>query len=157
MDDSHRLRAAHGYFELGMHEEARWELDSVPREERTEPDWLHLKIQLLLSDGGFREALALSRQLCDRAPEFNPGYIHAAYCLHELGRTEEARDTLVDGPESLREDPLFFYNLGCYEVKLGLTDSARARLERSFEMDPALRRQATRDPDLSEVWRELIG
>lgn len=154
MDRSPELCAAEGYFELGMKREARGEFDALPAEERLGRAGLQLNIQLHLSGHDWEKALALSRQLCDVAPDSHAGYIHAAYCLHELGRTREARELLVDGPESLRDEPVFFYNLGCYEARLGETESARAWLLRSFELDDDLRKQAKNDPDLKGVWEE---
>ena len=156
MEIPSQLRAAEGYFELGMLEEARREFDALPTEERLLPEALQLNIQMKMSDGEWDGALAISRQLCDVVPKANAGYIHAAYCLHELGRTKEARDFLLEGPESLRDEPVFFYNLGCYEARLGETDSARAWLLRSFDMDGDLRDQAKRDPDLEGVWDEAV-
>jgi predicted Zn-dependent protease len=154
MDRAPQLSAAEGYFELGMAGEARREFDNLLAEERLSPAGLQLNTQLHLSAQAWENALALSRQLCDVAPEANAGYIHAAYCLHELGRTREAREFLVEGPESLRDEPVFFYNLGCYDARLGETESARAWLLRSFEMDDELRQQAKSDPDLQGVWEE---
>ena len=129
----------------------------MPPEDRLRPEALQLNIQIHLQESSWEPALALCRQLCDVAPQANSGYIHAAYCLHELGRTEEARDLLLEGPESLREEPVFFYNLGCYEARLGETDSARAWLLRSFELDENLRHQAKTDPDLVGVWATESG
>ena len=155
MELPHRLKAAEGYFELGMLAEARAEIAEIPPESRALTQVLQLRIQLDLREEQWESALALSRQLCDVAPDSTVGFIHGAYCLHELGRTEEARELLMDGPESLRNEPVFFYNLGCYEAKLGETESARAWLLRSFEMDADLRRQAKDDPDLADMWEEL--
>ena len=69
--------------------------------------------------------------------------------------TSQARETLIGGPDSLREEPVFFYNLGCYEARLGQRDAARAWLLRSFEMEPDLRHQAKGDPDLRDLWGDL--
>jgi len=157
MDPRSQLRVAEGYLELGMRDDARREFEQLQPEDRLMPEALQLNVQIHLHEGAWEAALALSRQLCDVAPPANAGYIHAAYCLHELGRTEEARNLLLDGPESLREEPVFFYNLGCYEARLGETDSARAWLLRSFELDETLRHQAKSDPDLVSVWEAETG
>ncbi|MCB1234138.1 MAG: hypothetical protein KDM91_03620 [Verrucomicrobiae bacterium] len=151
----HRIEASQGYFELGMVEDALRELDAGSAAERAHPETLHLRIQILLSCRRWDEALDQSRQLCDLVPDSTAGYIHQAYCLHELGRTRDARETLIGGPDSLREEPVFFYNLGCYEARLGQRDAARAWLLRSFEMEPDLRHQAKGDPDLRDLWGDL--
>ena len=41
-------------------------------------------------------------------------YIHKAFCLHEMGRTLEAKHLLLKGPASLLGEPAYHYNLGCY-------------------------------------------
>lgn len=155
MEPSHHFIAAQGYFELGMLADAWERLAELSTEERLHPRSLRLRAQLHITAGEYPKALAVCRQLCDIAPDDASGYIHGAYCLHELDRTEEARELLVNGPDALREEPIFFYNLGCYEARLGQTDSACAWILRSFMMDDALRRHARRDPDLEEIWETL--
>ncbi|MCB1085954.1 MAG: hypothetical protein KDM63_02820 [Verrucomicrobiae bacterium] len=155
MEPSYPFVAAQGYFELGMLDEAWARLAELSAEERAMPVVLRLRVQLHISAKEWRDGLTVSRQLCDVSPDDATGYIHGAYCLHELGQTEEAREMLMAGPDTLREEPIFFYNLGCYEARLGEIDSACAWLLRSFQMDDGLRKQASRDPDLKEVWDEL--
>jgi len=155
MEPTYHFVAAQGYFELGMLDEAWKRMGEMGVEERARPYALKLRTQLHLAAQDWKGGLAVCRQLCDVSPDDAAGYIHAAYCLHELGQTDEAREMLMDGPETLRDEPIFFYNLGCYEARLGEIDSACAWLLRSFQMDDSLRRQARRDPDLKEVWAEL--
>lgn len=155
MEPSHQFVAASGYFELGMWADAWKCIDEMSDDERMHPRTLRLKAQLHIAAEAFSEGLAVCRQLCDVAPDDPAGYIHGAYCLHEIGETEEARELLLNGPETLREEPIFFYNLGCYEARLGETDSACAWLLRSFQMNSALRQHARRDPDLEEIWDSI--
>ena len=71
--------------------------------------------------------------------------------MNQLGRTEEARRILLKGPPSLRHEPIFFYNLGCYEALLGHPQDAQRHLEISFQMDGHFREIAKKDPDLKTV------
>jgi predicted Zn-dependent protease len=155
MEPSHHFVAAQGYLELGMLADAHERLALVSEEERIHPRTLRLRIQLHVAAEDHRSALAVCRQLNDLAPDDPAGYIHGAYCLHELGQTGEAREMLLSGPEALREESIFFYNLGCYEARLGEVDSACAWLLRSFQMNDELRRFASRDPDLEDIWEDL--
>ncbi len=155
MEPSHLFIAASGYFELGMLEDAWEQIDALSEDERNHPRTLRLQAQLHIAAGRHEPGLAVCRQLCDVAPDDAAGYIHGAYCLHELGETEEARELLLNGPEALRDEPIFFYNLGCYEARLGETDAACAWLLRSFQMDSALRHHARRDPDLEGIWDSI--
>ena len=155
MDPSHQFTAALGYFELGMLEDAEAALKELPEDEIRHPRTLRFRSQLLIARGAYDEALATCRQLLDVDPDDPSGYIHGAYCLHELERTQEAREMLLTGPDNLRDEPIFFYNLGCYEARLGEIESARAWLLRSFQMDRDLKLHARRDPDLEEIWDDL--
>ncbi len=101
------------------------------------------------------EALLAAEELLKLTPEALPGYIHGAFALHELGRTEEARNLLLKGPAELRKDPTFHYNIGCYEAVLGNREAALLSLERSFSLDDTYRDFARRDPDLMLVREEL--
>jgi len=78
-------------------------------------------------------------------------FINSAYCMHALGRTGEAKELLLGGPASLRERPLFHYNLACYEAQLGDLPEARRRLARAVELRPDLAEGATTDPDLAPL------
>ena len=103
----------------------------------------------------WEEALDVARSLCEQEPNLSGGYIHTAYCLHELGLTEDARRTLLEGPQFLRKEAVFYYNLGCYQTQLGDLNDAKRMLKRSFDMDEKLRAVAKADPDLEVLWVEL--
>ena len=96
-------------------------------------------------------ALAVSRKLCQVAPHCSAGFLHAGFCLHELGKTAEAKAFLLRGPAALLKEPIYYYNMGCYEALLGNVKDARINLETSFEMDETFRELAKKDPDLASV------
>ncbi len=150
-DTDRSILAAQGFVELGLYAEARREMQSLPREYFERPDVIELGLTCLMSEQRWSEALAMAHELCAAAPGEPGGYIHAAYCLHEMNRTAEALEVLKNGPKSLRTKPVFYYNLGCYNARLGQVADALRLLERSFEMDGALRRLARKDPDLAEL------
>ena len=101
--------------------------------------------------------MATANELRDLNPKAVPAYIHGAFALHELGRTTEARDLLLQGPEELRKDPTFHYNIGCYEAVLGNRDAALQSLEQSFALDDTYRDFARKDPDLAVLREELAA
>ena len=147
----HIILAAQGYFELEMHREAIVELDKLPLAEQLRPDVLEMRVLILMKDHLWREALSASEKLCAVAPEVPVGFIHAAYCLHELGQTREAKELLLEGPASLVNDATYHYNLACYECALGNFETARAYLNASLSMDEKLREIAENDPDLKPL------
>lgn len=153
MHDGHErtLLAAQGYSELSMYDDALAELDTLPAAALKTAEALELRAVILMRAKRWQDALTTGRELCQSEPEKSGGFIHTAYCLHELGRTAEARDCLLSGPPSLHAEPTFHYNLACYECALGHLDLARLHLDKSFSMDRKMRDLAKRDPDLAAL------
>jgi predicted Zn-dependent protease len=149
------IQAAQGYTELGMHEDALIELESLIPAVRNRPDVLELRILILMHARKWGEALAASRDLCELRPDVTIGYIHAAFCLHELRRSGEAKSVLLSGPAALLDEPTYHYNLACYECVLGNLESALAHLETSFAIDKKFRAFAKTDPDLKALRSQL--
>ena len=77
------------------------------------------------------------------------------YFVFELGKTLQAKKLLLKGPVALLREPIYYYNMGCYDALLGNPKSAQVHLLTSFKMDPSFREIAKKDPDLKAV-RELI-
>jgi len=145
------LLAAQGYGELGMVDEALTELDTLPADMKRHSKVIELRLAILMQARRWTDALQASRDLCNLEPEKTMGYIHAAFCLHELGHTVEARETLLGGPTALHAEPTYHYNLACYECRLGNLDLAQAHLDRSFQLDKKFREFARSDPDLEPL------
>ena len=103
----------------------------------------------------FDRKAAQLQKLRELEPKEPGGYIHAAYCLHELGQTQEALDLLARGPATLRTKPVYYYNVGCYLACLGENEKALQLLEQSFEMDGSLRDHARNDRDLDGLRQKL--
>ena len=97
------LLAAQGYCELGMFDDALAELNALPAEAKSHPEAIEMRLAILMQARRWKSALTVSRELCRACPDKNVGYIHAAFCLHELGNTDEARSLLLSGPETLHE------------------------------------------------------
>jgi len=119
------------------------------------PEVSTLKLRLLIEEKRWDEGIELANSLWDGTIGTAGMRIHSAYCLHELGRTIEARDLLLSASEHLGVEPTFHYNLACYAAVLGDYDEARVHLQAAFDLDGDLRKQAQNDPDLDSV-RDLI-
>ena len=155
MDYNWRLCAAAGYAELGMNRESMAELNAIEKTEQHRPEVLQLRLHHLMRSKRWASALRISRQLCRVAPHCTAGYLHAGFCLHELGKTLAAKRLLLRGPAALLREPIYYYNMGCYDALLGNSKSAQVHLLTSFKMDPSFRDIAKKDPDLQSV-QELI-
>lgn len=143
-----QVSAACGYAELGMMRECLAELDAIAPRLQNRPEVLHLRLQYLMQKKRWPQALRVSRNLCRVAPDNSTGFLHAGYCLHQLGKTAEAKALLVKGPVTLLKEPIYYYNMGCYDALLGNIRDAKVNLQISFKMDASFRDLAKRDPDL---------
>jgi predicted Zn-dependent protease len=149
------VRIAEGYAELGMLEDALEELSQLDAVQQDRVEVLRMRVDILLRKQEWKDALNLSLRFCDVNPNQPYGYVHAAFCLHELGRTSEAKQTLLDGPAALLDEPVYYYNLACYDTVLGNLEQAKVYLRASFRLDKSFRELAKTDPDLEQIRDEL--
>jgi len=145
------LVTAQGYCELQMYEDALAELDSIPSRYQHRPLVVEMRLVTLMQAKRWPDALEFGDKLCALRPDAGAGFIHTAFCLHELGRTAEAKKRLLSGPPTLEKEANYFYNLACYECVLGDLDEARKHLARSIALDPKYREFAKGDPDLKQL------
>lgn len=138
-----------------MTRESLNELNALDEEDQDRPEVLQLRLHHLMHNKRWAHALVISRKLCRIAPQCCTGFLHAGFCLHELGKTAQAKELLLKGPAALLKEPIYYYNMGCYDALLGNSKSAQVHLLTSFKMDPSFREIAKRDPDLKSV-QELI-
>ena len=146
------ILAAQGYSELSMFDDALAELETLPPETAGHEDVVELRAVILMQARRWKPALEASRRLCVLQPDQTGGYIHVAFCLHEMGRTEEAREVLLGGPDALRAEPTFHYNLACYEAQLGDLTTARQCIKAAIEINSSFKKNARTDPDLARLW-----
>jgi tetratricopeptide (TPR) repeat protein len=146
-----QLQAACGYAELGMTRESLAELDAISPRLQNRPEVLQLRLHHLMREKKWTLALRISQKLCRVAPDAGAGFLHAGFCLHQLGKTAEAKNLLITGPIALLKEPIYYYNMGCYEALLGNADKARHHLKISFDMDASFRALAKKDPDLASI------
>jgi len=141
-----------GYLELEMPEMAEEELAAMPARLAAHPLILDGKMAVLMHRKAWTQAVETGLTGCVAAPGQASFFIHTAFCLHELKRTEEAHLLLISGPASLRQEALFHYNMGCYLSVLGRTEEARDYLSEAFRLDASLRKFARADHDLQAMW-----
>ena len=150
-----KLRIAEGYAELGMLDDALTQLDELDPEYQDRMEILRMRVDVVLQKRDWQNGLQLSLRICGMYPGDSCGYIHAAFCLHELGRTLEAKRTLLTGPAGLLDEPVYYYNLACYDTVLGNLQQAKVYLQASFRLDKSFQDLAKCDPDLQRIKDEL--
>jgi len=157
LHDRRQLEAAQGWLELGNDVEATRELEGIAAGNRDHPAVLEVRWHICARARKWEAALELASALIQLAPEHPLGWVHRSYCLHELKRTEEARDNLLRVVEKFPDDPIMRYNLACYYCRLGRLDQARTWLQKAFVVaDKAkIKEMALNDPDLEPLWKEL--
>jgi predicted Zn-dependent protease len=149
------LLAAQGYIELDMPGEALRELDELSPGDQGRMEVLQVRLFIYMRARQWREAMKVCDRLRANDPQQTTGFIHGAFCLHELGQTREAKELLLRGPAALLREATYYYNLGCYDAVLGNLEEAQHAIEISFKMDDKFREIAKYDPDLKEVMSSL--
>ena len=134
-----------------MTRESVSELNAIDQTFQNRPEVLQLRLHHLMRKRCWARALIISRKLCRVAPQCTAGFLHAGFCLHELGKTLQAKKLLQKGPVALLREPIYYYNMGCYDALLGNVRDAKTHLQTSFKMDESFRELAKKDPDLKAV------
>lgn len=142
------LQAAAGWLELGLADEALFELQGLPSEIQMQREALELKLEAQMEAELWNSASETARLLCLKVEDEPEFFIRAAYCLHETGDTLAACNQLLRGPKALFEMAVFHYNLACYLWTLGEGPRARGHLKQAIEMDQSFLESARQDRDL---------
>ncbi len=157
--DSHRIRAAVGWLELGCPNDALQELGELSESNRDHPDVLELRWQIHAAAKDWSAALDDATLLVDKAPDRASGWLHRAYALRRAsdGGLERARDALRPAFEKFPKEPLIAYNLACYACQLRQMDEARHWLHSAIKAGrkATVTRLALKDEDLRPLWDEI--
>ena len=157
--DSHHLSAAEGWLGLGNHCEAQVELDHISASEQEHIEVLALRWSIEAHFKSWGKCASLGARMVELAPKHVFGWIHRSFALHELKRTQEARDLLLPAVKSFPKNETIPYNLACYECQIGNLESARGWLKKAMaKSDPReLKHQALTDLDLEPLWAEIAN
>jgi len=152
------LQAAAGWLELGLADEALYELQSLPTEVQSLRAPLELKLVAQMERQEWNSASETARLLCLKAEDEPEFFLRAAFCLHETGDTLAACNQLLRGPKALFDMAIFHYNLACYLWTLGEGERARSHLKQAIDMDSQFLASAREDRDLAGMdLPELAG
>jgi Flp pilus assembly protein TadD len=155
--ESHHLRAALGWLELGNPREAIAELTRLNPAARGHPEAIEARWRICAAERRWEEALAVAGELVAAAPDEPTGWVDQSYALHELKRTAEARAVLLPKAALFPKVSVIPYNLACYACQLGELAEARGWLQRALKLrnKAELQRLALNDPDLRPLWDEI--
>ena len=155
MSDMQRhLRAAIGFIELGMLEDAVSELESLPPEDRDRSSVLALRVEIYRTARSWSLLEIAARELWKRHPDEPVYWINLAWAVRRLDSLVAARDILMEAVERFPGDAMTHFNLGCYVCQLGDINEAKTRVGRAIELDAKFKLLALDDPDLEPMWAQ---
>jgi len=151
--DIRHLEAAQGWLGLGNWREAKVELDTILGELQSHPNVLQVRWAIHAAAKEWESAVQVAEEFRKSRPDSPFGFVHLAYALHEMKRTQEAQDVLLPVLEKFRDEFIIRYNLACYACQLGDGEGAWRWLEKSMALtDPdEVKRMALNDPDLEPL------
>jgi predicted Zn-dependent protease len=146
------LTYSQGYLELEMYGEAWDVLDELPQAQQMSKTVLSQRLSILMEAKKWNEAVTLGESMSQKYKQDESFFIHTAYALHELKKTQEAKAILLTAPKSIQVNPLYHYNLGCYEAQLGNSEKALEHTKKAIALDKKFLKIAQTDVDLKSVW-----
>ena len=154
--DNQHLEAAEGWFELGNHLEANEELEQISPQLRAHPFVLEMRYKIYSEAKKWEGAAEIARTMSVMLPDNSWGFIHYAFCLHELKRTKEAYAVLIPVADKFL-DGTIRYNLACYSCQLGNLKESMQWLELAIDLSGKkdVRLMALDDPDLESLWNQI--
>lgn len=155
--DQLHLNAAEGWLGLGDYRSATEELDQITASLRAAPSVLNLRWGIHNAAQNWPLAAEAAHALTQFDPDDQRGWLHYCDALHQMNRTAQARDTLLEVIVCFPDCALMLYNLARYECRLGNLSQARQHLEAAFNLKGGLhlRPRALNDPDLSPLQHRI--
>lgn len=154
--DQHHFQAAQGWLELGDWQSANDELENIEAKSRVHPDVLELRWHIYAAAKNWSACVDIGKTLTQLAPKRAISWIHHAFALHELKRTQEAFDVLSPVVAKFPKEWVIPYNLACYSCQLGDLVGARDWFAQALQLgnEKEIKLQALDDPDLEPLWTE---
>jgi tetratricopeptide (TPR) repeat protein len=153
--EAQHLRAAEGYIELGMFQEADAELRELdpacPIVEQT----VVLKLCVYAGTQQWDKARELATKISEHDPDNAQWAIWSASAAYRLESVEAAKGILLHALETHPDNANIHYNLSRYETRLEHFKTARRHLARAIQLDPRFKLVAMNDDDLQPLWIKL--
>ena len=155
--NTHHLRAAIGWLELGNHVEAGEEIARITPALLEHPDVLEVRWAVCAAGASWEAAVAVAESLVNVAPERSSGWVHRAYALRRTrgGGLPLAWAALRPAFEKFPKEDMIPYNLACYSAQFGRLDEAWEWLHKAMEAAgdvKAIKERALADSDLQALW-----
>jgi predicted Zn-dependent protease len=155
--DTHHLRAAWGWLELGNPAEAGEEIARIRPDYMNHASVLEARWSICAAGNRWEPALEIAEALVQVDPERPQGWLHRAYALRRVksGGLQLAWAALRPVFDKFPSEPLIAYNLSCYAAQFGRLDEAWEWLHKAMEAAGDVQRikqLAMADLDLKALW-----
>lgn len=150
------LTVASGYSELGLFQDALAELATLPASERGRAEVACLQLGIFIGLRQWERAAALAESMLALGSTEGAAYQLGAYAIRRCRSLSAARAFLLLGEFTQQQNPIWHFNLACYECQLGHLEAALRGLESAFKLLPKLRTLAREEEDLRPLWPSLI-
>ena len=149
------LQAAAGYLELGMPLDANEEIEAIEPEMKTLSEVLAVRVEIFRALSKWELMEIVARQLAYQQPDEPQSFISLAFATRRAIGVQEALAVLAQVANRFPTCAMILYNLACYAAVLGHLQVARNRLAEATKLEPAYRKMALNEPDLSALHDEL--
>src|SRR5262245_20253162 len=150
--DHQYWRAAVGYVELGMFQDANDQLEKIDPVNRAAPEVLAVRLAIYRG----LEKWEVMRQIAKRLHEFEQGNVKwtvsRAYATRRAYSTEIEMEILLSAEPKFPKEGAIPYNLACYYCQLKQIETAKRYLRKAFQIDLNWRMTALEDEDLKPLW-----
>lgn len=158
--NTHHLRAAIGWLELGSHVEAGEEIARIASESLDHPDVLEVRWEICAKGASWEAALQVAEAMVRVAPQRSSGWVHRAYAMRRVrhGGLKLAWSLLRPAVEMFPKENIIPYNLACYAAQEGRLDAAWDWLQKSIAVCgdvKVIKQRALADSDLQPLWERI--
>jgi tetratricopeptide (TPR) repeat protein len=150
--DHQHWRAAVGYVELGMFQEANDQLENVDPFNRVAPEVLAVRLAIYQGLKKWELMQQIAKRLAEFQPDDIPWTISLAYATRRADSIQAAKEILLNAEPKFPKEAIIKYNLACYFCQMGDIQKAKDYLKRAFEIDLNWRMAALDDEDLRPLW-----
>jgi tetratricopeptide (TPR) repeat protein len=159
--DSRRVQAARAAIERKEYSWAKYELDNISEAGRAHPQVLEMAVSVHAGLQNHAKTIEFAEMLVrsGRALDNVSVWLELSDALHQVGRLQDAYDTLNAFAARTGHIGLVHYRLAVYACLLGKPEPARAHFERALKTPEGVRlkRQALADDRLRDIWEFLCN
>ena len=153
--DQLHLRAAAGYIELSMFEEANAELEEIDPFSRQLPGVLLARLAIYHGLGKWELLAVVAKKLVEWNPKEPGFFVELAYATRRAESIHAAHAILTRAASLHPTNATVQLNLACHEAQMGSLELAKTHLKRATEFDAKFRLMALEDSDLQPLWASL--